>query len=102
MLGGRLLSAGISQAQDVGAQDVQAQRSAELAAASGGPASDAHLIAFAGDRAAVEAREDDVAAEAATSAPGVSSTQLPAPVAGQATPQHVATADMPTQGAPRR
>ena len=36
MLGGGLLYAGIGQAQDIGVQDVRAERAAELAAATGG------------------------------------------------------------------
>ncbi len=61
MLAGGLLYAGIGQAQDAGVQDIRAERAAELVAASGGPASGEHLIAYASDRAAVEEREDDVA-----------------------------------------
>ncbi|WP_174299232.1 hypothetical protein [Caulobacter sp. S45] len=57
MLGGGLLCAGISQAQDAG---VQGERDAELAAAAGGPASSAHLIPYEADKAAVDMREDDV------------------------------------------
>ena len=65
MLGGGLLYAGISQAEEVGAQAVatQQERGAELTAATGGPASQAHLIAFTQDTAAVDTREDDVADE---------------------------------------
>ena len=59
MLGGGLLYAGISQAQDVG---VQGERDAELVAATGGPAPSTHLIAYEADKAAVEVRDDDVAA----------------------------------------
>ena len=60
MLGGGLLYAGISQAQDAG---MRSERDAELAAAAGGPASSAHLIAYAADKAAVDVREDDVEAQ---------------------------------------
>ena len=60
MLGGGLLYAGISQAQDAG---VQAERDAELAAAAGGPAPSAHLIPYEADKAAVDVREDDVEAQ---------------------------------------
>ena len=59
MLGGGLLYAGISQAQDAG---VSSERDAELVAASGGPASPAHLIPFQASRGAVDVRDDDVAA----------------------------------------
>ena len=62
MLGGGLLYAGISQAQDAG---VQAERNAELAAAAGGPAASDHLIPFEADKAAVDVRDDDVAASQA-------------------------------------
>jgi hypothetical protein len=58
MLAGGLLSAGISQAHDAGAQ---AERTSELVAASGGPASPAHLARFSSYMAAVEVRDDDVA-----------------------------------------
>ena len=60
MLGGGLLYAGISQAQDAG---IQAERDAELAAASGGPTPSAHLIPYEADKAAVDVREDDVDAQ---------------------------------------
>ena len=60
MLGGGLLYAGISQAQDAG---VQGEREAELAAAAGGPAPSAHLIPYEADKAAVDVREDDVEAQ---------------------------------------
>ena len=60
MLAGGLLYAGISQAQEI-ATDAQAERGAELAAATGGPAPVAHLIPFEADKAAVEVRADDVA-----------------------------------------
>ena len=60
MLGGGLLYAGISQAQDAG---VQSEREAELAAAAGGPSPSAHLIPYEADKAAVDVREDDVAAQ---------------------------------------
>ena len=90
MLGGGLLYAGISQAQDVGVQAVQLERSAELVAAAGGPASSEHLVAFPQDKTAVDPREDDVTAlpAAPTSAPSV------APQAASGTPQ-VAAADGP-------
>ena len=71
MLGGGLLYAGISQAQDAG---VQGERDAELVAATGGPAPSAHLIPYAADKAAVEVRDDDVAASLA-------SAPAPVPVA---------------------
>ena len=67
MLGGGLLYAGISQAQDAGVQSAQVERGAELVAASGGPASSEHLATFSQDRTMVEAREDDVAALPQTS-----------------------------------
>ncbi len=70
MLGGGLLYAGISQAQDT---DIQVERGSELVAAAGGPASSAHLIAFPNDAAAVEVRDDDVAQE-----PVISNRPLPA------------------------
>ncbi len=60
MLGGGLLYAGISQAQDAG---VQSEREAELAAAAGGPAPSAHLIPYEAEKAAVDLREDDVEAQ---------------------------------------
>ncbi len=66
MLGGGLLYAGISQAQDAG---VQGERDAELIAASGGPASPAHLIPYEADKAAVEVRDDDVAASQSAANP---------------------------------
>ena len=75
MLGGGLLSAGISQAQDAG---VQEERNAELVAASGGPASSQHLIPFASERAAVEARDADVAGSTAEAAPGVAASSTAA------------------------
>ncbi len=59
MLSGGLLYAGISQAQDAG---VPSERDAELAAAVGGPAQPAHLIPYEADTAAVDVRDDDVAA----------------------------------------
>ena len=67
MLGGGLLYAGISQAQDVGVQETTArtERAAELVAAAGGPAPDAHLVAFAHDASTVDVRDDDVASEPA-------------------------------------
>jgi hypothetical protein len=68
MLAGGLLSAGISQAQEAGA-DAQAERTSELVAASGGPASPAHLVAFSSDKAAVDVRDDDVAADPAGPVP---------------------------------
>ncbi len=79
MLTGGLLSAGISQAQDIGAADAQ-ERAAELVAASGGPASGAHLIAFSAQPAAVDVREDDVAAAspAASSEPDGDASSLQA------------------------
>ena len=61
MLGGGMLYAGISQAQDA---NNPAERASELAAATGGPAPADHLIAFAHDATAVDAREDDVESSA--------------------------------------
>jgi glycerol kinase len=106
MLTGGLLSAGISQAQDIGAADAQ-ERAAELVAASGGPAASAHLIAFAADKAAVEVRADDVAdvqpaAAAVTSASEVGvaaqpvDLALPAP-AETAPSRQIARAEQPTR-----
>ena len=82
MLGGGLLYAGISQAQDAG---VQAERNAELAAAAGGPATADHLIPFEADTAAVDVRDDDVAAARPPVEPKVEQAQavatpLPTPV----------------------
>jgi hypothetical protein len=99
MLGGGLLYAGISQAQDIGAADASAERSAELAAASGGPASPAHLIVFDKDRAAVDARDDDVAPLAAT--PDGGSTSTPSPLA-QAVPTPASPAASLDGAPPRR
>ena len=86
MLGGGLLYAGISQAQD---SDVQVERGSELVAASGGPASAAHLIAFARDAAAVDVRDDDVDADAPTGAraqpAAAAATPAGASVSGDAT-----------------
>ena len=89
MLGGGLLYAGISQAQDSEVQDVgvqnigvQAERGAELIAATGGPAASDHLIAFNAHRAAVEVRDDDVAAPQPGSGPATGqarSTGTPQP-----------------------
>ena len=79
MLGGGLLTAGISQAQEAGAQ---AERGAELVAASGGPVSAQHLIAFSSGTAAVEVRDADVGgstAEAASSAEATKSPTAPPP-----------------------
>ena len=73
MLGGGLLYAGISQAQDAG---VQVERDAELVAAAGGPAPSAHLIPYAADKAAVDVREEDVDASHASA-----NAAAPAPVA---------------------
>jgi hypothetical protein len=97
MLGGGLLCAGISQAQDAGAQDIQAERGAELVAASGGPASADHLLAFDKDRAAVETRDDDVAALPSASAPALQPQPAAAPLAAPdpAQPRRVASADTP-------
>ena len=83
MLGSGLLYAGISQAQDAGAQS---ERGAELVAATGGPASSDHLIAFEADKAAVEVRDDDVAATQSA----VNTT--PAPAAVVSAPRPVVTA----------
>ena len=83
MLGGGLLYAGISQAQDAG---VQVERDAELVAAAGGPAPSAHLIPYAADKAAVDVREDDVAA--------------PQPSVNTPAPASVATADPASQPRP--
>ena len=69
MLAGGVLYAGISQAQDA---NVQEERAAELIAASGGPSAAAHLIPFEADKAAVEVRDDDVAAAAPGAAAPVS------------------------------
>ncbi len=88
MLCGGLLYAGISQAQDAG---VQGERDAELAAASGGPAPSARLIPFEADKAAVDARGDDVAPvqltpKAAAQAPRMASTQPQLVKTAQASP----------------
>ena len=90
MLGGGLLYAGISQAQDAG---VQAERDAELAAASGGPAPAAHLIPFEADKAAVEVREDDVAAVQPAAPPASSAPPIASDAAsGQSRPVKTAQA----------
>ncbi len=74
MLGGGLLFAGISQAQDA---NVQQERTAELVAASGGPASDAHLIAYVSDKAAVEVRDAEVVGSPSETAAGAEITPSP-------------------------
>ena len=84
MLGGGLLYAGISQAQEA---NVPAERDAELAAATGGPALSAHLIGYAADRAAVDVREDDVEGQ-----PPVAGQR---PTSGQAAESDVARAPRP-------
>ncbi len=88
MLGGGLLYAGISQAQDAG---IQGERDAELIAASGGPATTAHLIPYEADKAAVDVRDDDVAASQSAVNTG---TPLPAvsAVAAPVQPHAVTTA----------
>jgi hypothetical protein len=93
MLGGGLLSAGLSQAEEIDASAPQAERGAELVAATGGPASPEHLIAFGQDKAATEAREDDVAPIAAPPAPAGADHDAPrAPTApAPATPERVAS-----------
>ena len=97
MLGGGLLYAGISQAQDIGATDIQAERTAELVAASGGPASADHLRAYASDKARVELREDDVApiAPAETPVTATSAEVAPTPVADAAAPSRIASVETP-------
>ena len=100
MLGGGLLYAGISQAQDAGG--LQAERSAELIAAAGGPASNAHLIGFNSDRAAVEARDDDVAplspqSEASAPAPVSDSAAAVEPVQAGHVTSAVAVAYTPSR-----
>lgn len=98
MLGGGLLFAGISQAQDAGLQspDIQQERGAELIAAVGGPASTAHLIPYVSDKAAVEARD----AEVAGSPSEVDDLTAPSSaVSLSGTPAHVATTN-PTTARP--
>jgi hypothetical protein len=96
MLGGGLLYAGISQAQEAGDQDgaSRAERAAELVAAAGGPAAGAHLVAFTRDAAAVDPRDDDVAAEPAV-APAPAQTPQPAAQAVQAQPVALTNAAAP-------
>ena len=95
MLGGGLLYAGISQAQDISQgqnPSIQAERGAELIEAVGGPAPVDHLIPFARDKAAVETRDDDVA-------PLIQPASVTAPTASSddtaASSSHVAMADVP-------
>ena len=95
MLGGGLLYAGISQAQDVGVQGAQLERSAELVAATGGPASSEHLAAFSKDRTAVEPREDDVTALPAAAPAAEPQTTAPVTPAAASDRPRVAAADTP-------
>ena len=95
MLGGGLLYAGISQAQDVSVQSAQLERSAELVAATGGPASGDHLAPFSQDGTAVEAREDDVTALPATTPAVEPQTASAAPPTAAPDTQQMAAAGAP-------